>query len=98
MARRRMAMADIKEILVQWDAGEDLSRIARTLSYSRPTVRKYVRAAQRLGLSPGQRGRDEAAWDRLAVAAVADVAQRCPPGAVTGDVARYHDYLALHVG
>ncbi len=98
MARRRMAMADIKEILVQWDAGEDLSRIARTLSYSRPTVRKYVRAAQRLGLSPGQRRRDEAAWDRLAAAAVADIARRRPPGAVTRDVARYHDYLALHVG
>ena len=98
MARRRMAMADIKEILVQWDAGEDLSRIARALGYSRPTVRKYVRAAQRHGLSPGQRRRDEVEWDRLAAAAMAAIMQQRPPGAVTRDVARYRDYLALHVG
>ena len=97
MARRRMAMADIKEILVQWDAGEDLSRIARALGYSRPTVRKYVRAAQRHGLSPGQRRRDEVEWDRLAAAAMAAIMQQRPPGAVTRVVARYHYYLVLHV-
>jgi hypothetical protein len=41
MARRSMAVADLKEILVQWDAGEGVSSIARTLGYTRPTVRKY---------------------------------------------------------
>ncbi len=40
-----MGVADIKEILVQWDAGECVSRIARSLGYTRPTVRKYIRAA-----------------------------------------------------
>jgi transposase len=98
MARRSMAVADIKEILVQWDAGEEISRIARALGYSRPTVRKYVRAAQRLGLSPGQRRRDEVTWDGLAEAALAHVAQERPPGAVTQDVARFHDYLVARVG
>lgn len=91
-------MADIKEILVQWDAGEDLSAIARTLGYSRPTVRKYVRAAERLGLTPGQRRRDEATWDRLTADALTQVAAQRPPGAVTGDVSRFHGYLDLHVG
>ena len=91
-------MADVKEILVQWDAGEDRQHIARALGYSRPTVRKYIRAAEQLGLTPGQRRRDEAAWDRLAAAALAHVAQQRPPGAVTGDVAHYRDYLDLHVG
>lgn len=98
MARRRMAVADIKEILVQWDAGEEISRIARSLGYSRPTVRKYVRAAQRVGLAPGQRQRDEADWDRFAAAALAAVAHQRPPGAVTQDVARFHDYLATRIG
>lgn len=98
MARRRMVVADIREILVQWDAGEDFSHIARALGYSRPTVRKYVQAAARLGLDPGQRRRDEAAWDQLAAAAVAHVAQQRPPGAVTQDVATYHAYLEQHVG
>lgn len=91
-------MADIKEILVQWDAGDDLSTIARTLGYSRPTVRKYVRAAERLGLAPDQRRRDEAAWDQLTAAALAQVAAQRPPGAITGDLSRFHAYLDLHVG
>jgi transposase len=98
MARRSMAVADIKEILAQWDAGEEISRIARALGYSRPTVRKYVRAAQRLGLAPGDRWRDEVQWDRLASDALAAVAHERPPGAVTQDVARFHAYLDTRVG
>ena len=42
MARRSMAVAGVKEILVQWDAGEGISSIARSLGYSRPAVRKYL--------------------------------------------------------
>jgi len=91
-------VADIREILVQWDAGEELSRIARQLGYSRPTVRTDVRAAERAGLRPGQRRRDEADWDQLAAATVAQVAQHRPAGAVAQDVARYHADLAQHVG
>ena len=53
MARRRMTVADVKEILVGWDAGEAVSGIARRLGYTRPTVRKYVRAAERVGLRRG---------------------------------------------
>lgn len=74
MARRSMTVADIKEILVQWDAGDDLSRIARTLGYTRPTVRKYVRAAEEVGLQPGHRRRGEVEWERLARAALAAAA------------------------
>ena len=41
MARRRMAMADSKEILVAWDmGGENVSAIGRRLGYPRVTVRK----------------------------------------------------------
>jgi transposase len=93
-----MVVADIREILVQWDAGEELSRIARALGYSRPTVRKYVRAAERAGLTAHQRRRDEAEWDQLAAAAIAEVAHQRPPGAVRQDVARYRSYLEQHVG
>jgi transposase len=93
-----MVVADIREILVQWDAGEELSRIARALGYSRPTVRKYVRAAERAGLTPQQRRRDAAEGDQLAAAAIAQVAHQRPPGAVRQDVARYRSYLEQHVG
>ena len=58
-------MADVKEILVQWDAGLSVSAIGRSLGYSRPTVRKYVEAAERVGLRRGERRRSEATWERL---------------------------------
>jgi DNA-binding Lrp family transcriptional regulator len=88
MARRRMVVADSREILVQWDAGEEVSRIARQLGYSRPTVRKSIRAAEQAGLTRGQRPRAEADWDQLAAAAIAQVAHQRPLGAVRQDVAR----------
>ena len=97
MARRSMRVADIKEILVQWDAGDDLSRIARTLGYTRPTVRKYIRAAERVGLRPGSR-RHEADWERLARAALAAVAAPPPIGAARAEVAQHHAYLEQWVG
>ena len=47
MARRRMTVLDILEMLVAWDAGEGISPIARRLGYTRATVRKYVAAEER---------------------------------------------------
>lgn len=52
MARRRIGVADIKAVLIAWDAGERISAIERMLRYTRPTVRKYIGAAQRLVLQP----------------------------------------------
>lgn len=57
-----------------------------------------MRAAQRLGLRPGDRRRDEADWDRLAGDAMTQVARERPLGAVTQDVARFHAYLDARVG
>jgi len=37
MARRRIGVADVKEILVQWDAGAGISAIGQALGYTRPT-------------------------------------------------------------
>jgi transposase len=98
MARRRIRVAEIKEILVHWDAGRPISRIAATLGYSRPTVRKYVLAAERAGLVRGSRGRDEVAWERLARATLAQVQPGRSPGPALAAVAPYHPYLAERVG
>ncbi len=89
-----MHVADIKEILVHWDAGEPVSAIARSLGYSRPTVRKYIYAAQRVGLVRGSRRHSEAQWEHLAHTAMAQVAQHRPRGVVTTHVAAYHTYSA----
>src|SRR5262245_13567263 len=98
MARRRMRVADIKEILVQWEAGRTISGIAAALGYSRPTVRKYVRVAEGVGLVRDSRQRDELAWERLAQAVVAQVGAIRQPGAATATLAPLHDYLAERVG
>jgi len=91
-------MADVKEILVQWDAGCGVSGIARSLGYSRPTVRKYIEADQRVGLQRGAHRRSEAAWERLAAETVQRVSGQREPGTVVKEVAAYHDYLAARVG
>lgn len=98
MARRRMDMADIKEILVAWDGGDGVSSIAQRLGYARMTVRKYIRAAEREGLARGGGRRGEAEWDRLTGAALARVAAVRPPGAVANEVAQYHEYLEKNIG
>ena len=101
MARRSIRVADIKEILVHWEAGGPtgtISGIAAALGYNRPTVRKYVRVAEQAGLVRGSRPGDEAAWERLARAVVAQVGTIRQPGTATARLAPYHAYLAARVG
>jgi transposase len=98
MARRRIGVADVKEILVQWDAGAGISAIARALGYTRPTVRKYVRAGQAAGLVRGGQKRREAGWEQLARSVVEQVAAIRTPGTASADVARFHTYLNDHRG
>jgi transposase len=91
-------MADVREILVQWDSGLGVSEIARALGHSRPTVRKYVEAARRAGLTRGQRRGGVATWERLARATMERVSHQREPGTVAKEVAAYHDYLKERVG
>src|SRR5438874_73728 len=98
MGQRRMSVADVKEILVWWDSGESVSAIARRLGYTRPTVRKYTRAAERVGLRRGAGRRGEEEWERLARAALQRVTRRSGGGKATAAVAAYHGYLERWVG
>lgn len=54
MASREVTMLEVREILRQWLGGAARKRIAGRLSCDPKTVRRYVRAASRLGLVPGQ--------------------------------------------
>jgi len=100
MGRRRITVADIKEVLVAWDAGESVSvsAIARMFGYTRPTVRKYVHAADHVGLARGGGRRGEAEWDRLTRAAMEQVARRRARGPAASEVAEYRAYLEKNVG
>ena len=98
MARRRIRVADIKEVLVAWDRGQSVSAIARMLGYTRPTVRKYIGVAQRLEIRPGAQSRDDREWDALARTVQERMARHRAAGVATAEVATYHDYLAERVG
>ena len=98
MARRRIRVADIKEVLVAWDRGQSVSAIARMLGYTRPTVRKYIGVAQRLEIRPGAQSRDDLEWDALARTVQERMARHRAAGVATAEVATYHDYLAERVG
>lgn len=93
MARRRIGVADVKEILVQWDGGAGISAIARALDYTRPTVRKYVLAGKEAGLVRGGQRRREAGWQQLAQSVVEQVAASRLPSEASAEVARFHTYV-----
>ncbi len=73
MAFREVTMLEIKEVLLLWLAGTAKKAIARQVGLDRNTVRSYIRAAVRVGLSPGASLGDEQ------VAAVVE-RLRAPPG------------------
>jgi len=50
MARRVIHMNEVMEILYQWHQGASIKRVTRSLGYDRKTVRRYLRAAQDVGL------------------------------------------------
>lgn len=49
--RRKLRMAEISEILYQWNKGRKLRAIARSLGISRTTVRDAIRKAEAIGLT-----------------------------------------------
>ena len=66
MAYREVTRVEMEEILRRWQAGEGLRRIASGTGISRITVRKYVVAAEEMGLFPGGPGPTEEQLSRLA--------------------------------
>lgn len=62
MARRRVMVRDVAEIMEHWQAGRSIRAIARSLGADRDTIRKYVRAAQAQGYRPGPGGGPAKGW------------------------------------
>ena len=66
MAYREVTRVEIEEVVRRWQAGEGLRRIASGTGISRITVRKYVAAAEEMGLFPGGPSPEEEQLSRLA--------------------------------
>jgi len=73
MAFREVTMLEIKEVLRRWLRGEAKSEIARQCGVARGTVRSYIKAAEKGGLSPGQ------PEDALTDERLAELADRLQP-------------------
>ena len=54
MAFREVTMLEVKEVLILWKEGEGVAPTARKAGVDRKTVRRYVKAAKSVGLSPGK--------------------------------------------
>jgi transposase len=52
LAYHEISIMDVWDVIRRWHDGQNISQIARTLSYDRKTVRCYVRLAHICGLSP----------------------------------------------
>jgi hypothetical protein len=53
MARRMFAMVDVVELSRHWQAGDNVSQMARALGLDSKSVRKYVGRAEADGMAPG---------------------------------------------
>jgi DNA-binding CsgD family transcriptional regulator len=51
MARRRIAMIEVEEVLYRWLKGMSIKGISRSLGISRNTVKKLITQAQQGGLT-----------------------------------------------
>ena len=68
MAYREVHCVEIREVIRRWQAGLSQRRIAGGTGVSRPTVRRYIEAAEAPGLSPAVPSRvrsSSPAWRRL---------------------------------
>lgn len=85
MGYRELFVVELKEILRLWSRGHGYREVARRTAVDRKTVRRYVEAAQVLGLCRGDRGR---ALDHELVAGVATAV--CPGRQVDPGAMRAH--------
>jgi transposase len=83
-------MIELNEVVYHWQKGQNITQIARSLGISRPTVRKYLKAAKAAGLTR-EAGETSSAIPENVMAAMAEAAKPAPFAA--GGV---QEIIALH--
>ena len=79
MAYREVHRVEIREVVRRWQAGLSQRRIASGTGVSRPTVRRYIDAAEAAGLRPGGPEPSEEQLARLATLSLAGPRQAEAP-------------------
>ena len=89
-------MIDVVEILTHWQAGRNISEIARGLGLDRKTVRKYLAPAEREGLAPGAHvSREE--WARRVKQWFPELTDPRARSSTFGDIAAHNEYIGNHL-
>ncbi len=93
MARRTFAVIDVVELLRHWQAGDNVSQIARALGLDRRTVRKYVSRAEAAGLIPDGAPVSPAEWAANVRRWFPELSDPRARSSVHGQIAPFHDYI-----
>lgn len=89
-------MIDVVEILSHWQAGRNVSEIARGLGVDRKTVRKYLAPAEREGLGPGGSvSREE--WARRVKEWFPELTDPRARSSTFGEIAGHNQYIRTHL-
>ena len=97
MARRMFTVVDVVELLRHWQAGDNVSQMARALGLDRKTVRKYVARAEAAGLSPGGAPFSAAEWAAEVREWFPELSDPRARSSVHGQIAPFHDYIAKYL-
>lgn len=92
MARRKVTVRDIGEILDHWQSGRGIRAIARSLGVSRPTIRKYVAIAQCHGYEVGGPPPPEG-WRVFLEQAAPELMDPTVGSMVLGELLEHHDLI-----
>jgi transposase len=91
------AVVDVVELLRHWQAGDNVSQMARALGLDRKTVRKYVGRAEAAGMAPGDAPLSQAEWAERVRAWFPELIDPRARSSVHGQIAPFHDYIAEHL-
>src|SRR5512135_2110675 len=75
MAYREVRVVDYREVVRRWLAGDGFRAVSRGTGLDRKTVRRIIRAAEQLGLKPGDPSPD----DKTVAAVINEVKGSHPP-------------------
>jgi transposase len=88
---------DVVEILRHWQAGRNVSEIARGLGLDRKTVRKYIAPAEREGLLSGGAPSSDEEWARRVKKWFPELSDPRARSSVSSEIARFDPYIREHL-
>jgi len=96
--RRTFTVVDITEIMAHWYAGRSQHEIAASLGIDRKTIRRYTRAAEEAGLTPGGPPVSDEEWRTKVRAWFPHLYNTRLVRPTWPEIARHHEAVARLVG